>query len=154
MANVLVVYDSKYGNTKLVADKIVEGLKQVEGIESTSVYAKTVKPEKMADFDALLVGGPNHMGKPSRTIRRFVDELAKADLARKKVAVFDTYFGRQRNFEKAMKKLEKTVEAKLSGWELLAPGLSIKVTGIKGPIADGELSKCVDFGKRLASQLK
>jgi flavodoxin len=34
-----VVYDTKCGNTKLVAEKIVEGMMEVEGIETAiSVY--------------------------------------------------------------------------------------------------------------------
>ena len=34
LAKVFVVYDTKYGNTKLVAEKIVEGMSEVEGIET------------------------------------------------------------------------------------------------------------------------
>ena len=154
MTKVFVVYDSKYGNTKLVAEKIVEGIKEVEGIETAIGYVKEVNPEKLADYEAVLIGAPNHMGKPSRTISKFVDELAKLDLKTKQVAVFDTYFARPRNFEKAMKKLEKLISEKLPSWKLITSGLSIKVVGIFGPIADGELPKCIDFGKKIAHQLK
>ena len=94
------------------------------------------------------------MGKPSRTIRKFVDDIAKLDLKEKQFAVFDTYFVRPSNFEKAMKKLEKLTKEKLPSWKPMTPGLSVKVTGIKGPIADGELAKCIDFGKKIALQLK
>ena len=34
MAKVIVVYESKYGNTKLVAETIVEGVKEVSGVEA------------------------------------------------------------------------------------------------------------------------
>jgi flavodoxin len=34
LAKVFVVYDTKYGNTKLVAEKIVDGLREVEGTET------------------------------------------------------------------------------------------------------------------------
>jgi multimeric flavodoxin WrbA len=37
---VFVIYDSKYGNTKLAAENILEGIKQVEGIEAAIGYAK------------------------------------------------------------------------------------------------------------------
>ena len=154
MAKVFVVYDSQYGNTKRVAEKIAEGLKEVEGIEYSIGYVKQIRPEELADFDAILIGAPNHMGKPSRTIRKFVDDIAKLDLKVKQFAVFDTYFVRPSNFEKAMKKLEKLTKEKLPSWKPMTPGLSVKVTGIKGPIADGELAKCIDFGKKIALQLK
>ena len=154
MVKVFVVYDSKHGNTKLVAEKIVEGIKESEGIETAIGYAKNVDPSKLADYDAVLIGAPNHMGKPSRTISKFVNRLAKLDLKMKQTAVFDTYFVRQKNFEKAMKKLEKQISEKLPSWKLITHGLSIKVDTVYGPIADGELPKCVDFGKKIAQQLK
>jgi hypothetical protein len=53
-----------------------------------------------------------------------------------------------------MKKLEKIVEKKLPSINLVSPGLSVRVRGITGPVAEGELSKCVDFGKKIAGQLK
>jgi len=154
LAKVFVVYDSKYGNTKCVAEKIVEGIKEVEGIKYSISYVKQIKPEELADFDAILIGAPNHMGKPSRTIRKFVDDLAKLDAKAKQFAVFDTYYGRARNFEKAMKKLEKLIREKLPSWKPMTSGLSIKVINIMGPIADGELVKCMDFGNKIARQLK
>ena len=154
MIRVFVVYDTKYGNTKQVAEKIVEGINASGDIETAIGYVKEVNPTDLANYDAILIGAPNHMGKPTRTISKFVDELAKLDLKDKQVAVFDTYFQRQRNFEKAMKKLEKNVTKKLPSWKLLTAGLSIKVTGINGPIAEGELPKCVEFGKKIAEQLK
>jgi menaquinone-dependent protoporphyrinogen IX oxidase len=154
LTKVFVIYDTRYGNTKLVAENILEGMKEAEGIETTIGYVKEVNPAKLADYDAILIGAPNHMGKPSRTISKFVDELAKLDLKAKQVAVFDTYFGRPRNLEKAMKKLEKQISQKLPSWKLITSGLSIKVTGVNGPIAEGELPKCVDFGTKIAEQLK
>ena len=154
MVKVFVVYDSKYGNTKLVAEKIVEGIKESEGIETAIGYAKNVDPSKLADYDAVLIGAPNHMGNPSRTISKFVDKLARLDLKAKQVAVFDTYFVRQKNFEKAMKKLEKQISEKLPTWKLITHGLSIKVNSVYGPIADGELPKCVEFGKKIGKELR
>jgi hypothetical protein len=65
-----------------------------------------------------------------------------------------TYSGRIRTADRAVKKLEKTVEKKFPNLHLVSPGLSIRVNGIPGPIVEGELPKCVDFGKKIAHQLK
>jgi len=43
---------------------------------------------------------------------------------------------------------------KAPGLKLVVPGLSIKVDGMKGPITEGELSKCKEFGAKIATQLK
>ena len=46
------------------------------------------------------------------------------------------------------------VEKKLPNLKLISPSLSIRVQGIPGPIAEGELPKCKDFGRKIANQLK
>jgi len=154
MIKVFIVYDSKYGNTKKVAEEIAEGLKEAEGIETAISYVKDVNFEKVADADAIIVGAPNHMGNPSMTIKKFMDKLAKQNLKAKNIAFFDTYFAKKKNFEKAVKKMEKRMSEKRPDLKLLKPGLSIMVLDVTGPIAYGELPKCRDFGKRIASQLK
>ena len=62
MVKVFVVYDTKYGNTKLVSETIVEGMKEVKGIETAISDVEEVAIEKVADYDAILIGSPNHMG--------------------------------------------------------------------------------------------
>ena len=151
--NVLVAYDSKYGNTKLVAENILNGIREVEGIEATIGYVKEVDAEKVADYDVIFLGAPNHMGRPSRAIKKFVDNLAGFELKAKYVAVFGTYAGRIRPLDRAVKKMEKIVEKKLPNAKLISPSLSVRVNGVTGPIVDGELHKCVAFGKKIANQL-
>ncbi len=149
---VFVVYDTKWGNTKLVAETIVEGIKEVEGIETAISDVEEVDIEKVADSDAILIGSPNHMGGPVRGIKKFIDKLGKRDLQAKWAAVFDTQLGGNQ-FEKAAKKMEKRISEKIPRLKLIVPGLSIKVGGMKGPIVDGELPKCKEFGKKIANQL-
>ncbi|MGD0645892.1 MAG: flavodoxin domain-containing protein [Candidatus Bathyarchaeia archaeon] len=154
MVKVFVVYDSKYGNTKLAAESIVEGLREVEGIETAIGYAKEINVGKLADYDAIVLGAPNHMGRPSQTIKKFVNSLAEVNLKAKNVAVFGTYSGKVRNPDRAVKKLEKIAEKKLPSLKLISPSLSIRVKGIPGPLEEGELPKCKDFGRTIANQLK
>jgi len=152
LVKAFIVYDTKYGNTKLVAEKILEGMREIEGIETAISDVKEVELDKVADSDALLIGAPAHFGGPSRTISKFIDKLGKLELKAKWVAVFDTYLGE--DFEKAVKKMEKRIGEKVPGLQLITSGLSIRVGGMKGPIEDEELPKCKDFGKKIANQLK
>ncbi|MHA1904376.1 MAG: flavodoxin family protein [Candidatus Thorarchaeota archaeon] len=151
MAKVLVAYDTKYGNTKRVAELIAEGLRETESMDVTLFDIKHEDLESALEFEAILVGAPNHVGRPTRTFNKFIDQLAKKDHQAKQMAAFDTYMGG--DFEKAMKKMEKRAREKLPSVSILSPGLSIRVTGMKGPIDDSELPKCTEFGRRLASQL-
>jgi len=152
LAKVIVVYESKYGNTKLVAEKIIEGMRQVKGVEAVLSEVKEVDLSQIPSYDAILIGSPNHIGGPTRGVKKFIDKLGKLNLSGKLFAVFDTYLGK--DFEKAVKKMEKRINEKIPELKLIVPGLSIKVGDMKGPIVDEELPKCKEFGKKIADQLK
>ena len=154
MVRVFVAYDSKFGNTKRAAEKIMEGMRESEGVEIDIGNVKEIDIAKVANYDAIVLGGPNHMGRPSRTMKQFVERLAGLDLRAKKAAVFGTYSGNTRDPDRAVKKLEKMVEEKFPNLHLISPGLSIRVYGIQGPIVEEELSRCVDYGRKIAYQLK
>ena len=151
MSKAIIVYESKWGNTRLVAESIAEGMKEASGIPATLGEVKAVKLTDIGDFDTVLVGSPNHIGRATASIRKFIDKLGKISVEGKQAAAFDTYVGG--DFEKAVKKMEKQIREKVPGLKLIAPGLSIEVKAMKGPIADGELAKCRDFGVRIAEQV-
>ena len=151
MKKALIVYESKYGNTRLVAEKIAEGMSQVSEIETKLVELKDVNLKQLDEFDTILIGSPNHVGSPTRSIRKFIDKLSKSNIKNKKAAVFDTCLAS--DFEKAAKKMEQQIGAKVPGLTLVAPGLSIRVDGMKGPVTDGELPKCEEFGVRIANKV-
>jgi len=152
-ARVIIVYESKYGNTKLVAETIAEGMREVEGVETVVSEVKEVDLKKIPDYDAILLGSPTHIGEPTRGIKKFIDKLGKLPLEGKFFAAFGTYL-LGKSFEQATKKLEKRISEKVPGSKLAAPGLSIRVEGMKGPISEGELPKCKEFGNKIATQLK
>ena len=146
------VYESKYGNTRLVAETIAERLRGAKGTKADIAEFKEVDFGKVPEYDAILVGTPNHFGGPVGGAKKFVDELGKLRLEGKFGAAFDTYMGS--DFEKAVGKLEKRMGEKAPGLKLLAPGLSVKVAGMKGPIPEEELAKCKDFADKIVKQIK
>ncbi len=152
MLRVLLVFESRYGNTKRVAESIIEGINEVGGIEVSLKEFKEVDLKAIYDYDVILIGSPNHVGGPTRGIRGFIDKLGQLRLEGKKYAVFDTYMGK--DFEKAVKKMEKRISEKAPGLKRITAGLSIKVHGVKGPIEEGEISKFFAFGRNIAVQLK
>ena len=152
MAKVIVVYESKYGNTKLAAEIIVEGMNQVLGTAAELTELNGVDLTQIGEFDIVLLGSPNHMGGATRSIRKFIDKLGNINLEGKQAAVFDTYMGS--DFEKAAKKMEKQIGEKVPGLKIVAPCLSIRVDKMKGPISDGEIPKCKEFGIRIATLVK
>jgi menaquinone-dependent protoporphyrinogen IX oxidase len=151
MGKAIIVYESKYGNTRKVAEQIAEGMRQVRGTEVILAEVTEADLSRIDAFDAILIGSPNHVGRAMGSIRTFIDTLGKQNLANKKVAVFDTYIAK--NFEKALKKMEKQIKEKVPSLSLVAPGLSVRVDGMKGPVCEGELPKCREFGISIAKKI-
>jgi menaquinone-dependent protoporphyrinogen IX oxidase len=56
---VLVVYESMYGNTRVVASNIADGLRGTHEVTLVPVAAATA--DLVAEADLLVVGGPTHM---------------------------------------------------------------------------------------------
>lgn len=71
----VVVYESMYGNTRLVAEAIGEGLRPVHDV--VVVPVREAGPEVMADAQILVVGGPTHAhGMSRRRTRQSAAEMA------------------------------------------------------------------------------
>lgn len=146
----LVAYVSKYGNTKIVAGSIAEEMRRMGGIEATVVELKRVRIEDLGNYDLILIGGPTHFGGPTRRVTNFIETLSRRNVSGLSVAVFDTYLGT--DFEKSVKRMEEQIRSMVPGLKIIAPGLSIRVADMKGPIVEGELAKCKDFARRLLPQ--
>ena len=74
----LVVYESMYGNTYLVASNIADGLRS--DFEVTLVPVAEASSDLIADADLLVAGAPTHMhGMSSRSTRRIAAEAAAKD---------------------------------------------------------------------------
>ncbi|WXG46264.1 MAG: flavodoxin domain-containing protein [Candidatus Atabeyarchaeum deiterrae] len=147
----IIVYDSKYGNTKIVAEKISEGLRTVRGIQVELEKVQDVEINNMPKYDLIVIGSPNHMGGPSRPIRKFIDKLSELDLKNKVTAAFDTYIGK--DFQKTAKKIEEKLTRVVGKLKLMSLSLSIRVKGMKGPIDEDEIDKCVEFGRKLGEKI-
>lgn len=155
LVRVCIVYDTRYGNTKLVAETIGEGLRDVEGIQTAISDIESVDLESLEGHDAILIGSPNHYSGPTKGVQSFIDNLSGHNLEGKAYAVFDTFVGKDSDFflGKAARKIEKRIGEKVPDLKLLTTGLSIRVGGTKGPIVEGELPKCRDFGRKIGNQL-
>ncbi|MFX0010491.1 MAG: flavodoxin family protein [Candidatus Hermodarchaeota archaeon] len=151
--NVLIVYETNFGNTKKVAEIIAEGMNAVEQIEPEVLNVNDVEFNKVQDFDAIIIGSPTWGGNAPKSIRDFIDTLAKLPLNEKYYAVFDTN-NNLRFLSNLVRKLEKKISKKIPSLQKILPGLPVRVIGLKGPIAEGELSKCKDYGKELALNLQ
>jgi len=93
---IAVLFDSRYGNTKKLAEYMAEKI-QASGNEVSLFRTKKTKAKELLAFqpEALLVGGPTHMGKPALTLRKYIKKLGKNGHSSTihKAAVFNCYTG-------------------------------------------------------------
>ena len=76
MGNVLVLYDSKTGNTAKMAEYVAEGAGWVEGSDVRLLNVKDAAKEDILWADGLAVGSPTNLGLVSWPMKKFWDELS------------------------------------------------------------------------------
>ncbi|MGQ9468629.1 MAG: flavodoxin family protein [Nitrososphaerales archaeon] len=148
MQKVIVVYSTVYGNTKTVAEAIFEAIKERK-IKAECKSVKELKPEELANFDVILLGSPTHRGSVSADMKEFLGKLKKVGLKGKSGAAFDTRYADVK--KGAIEVLEKSMRE--LGINIILSGQPIIIMGAKGPIAEGELSKCKNFGKLITERV-
>ena len=85
----LIVYDSSYGNTKKVAEKIEETLKE-SGMEVDLFKVKNIKRFNAKDYNFLVIGSPTRFGTMSFGTRFFLGRVKSKEWMNKPFAAFDT----------------------------------------------------------------
>jgi hypothetical protein len=76
----VVVYESMYGNTHLIAEAVAAGMREAEDTEVVVVAVDAAFPAVLADADLLVVGGPTHVHGLSReSTRKAAAEAAEKD---------------------------------------------------------------------------
>jgi flavodoxin len=149
LAKAIVVYDTKYGNTKKVAEDITSGI-EGEGIEVTLKAVKDTTSNEVTQYDLFVIGAPTHIGNAKKDTKKFLKKLKGTNLSSVKFAAFDT---RLNNAPKgATIKIEKLLTE--LGATKVADGLAIAVTGMKGPLEDASEEKSKSFGSELAKKIK
>ena len=73
MAKALVIYYSQSGNTKKMAESVVEGIKK-EGLQVVLKEVKDIEAEELLQFDAIIIGSPTYYGTMAAEIKRLFDD--------------------------------------------------------------------------------
>jgi len=91
MAKALVVYASRTGNTKKIAELIAEGMR-IAGMEVEVVDAATVKNQaQLEGFDAYVFGSATYHGEMMPVMKQFLFVAEKAKLAGKCGGAFGAF---------------------------------------------------------------
>jgi len=76
MAGALIVYYSRTGNTRKMAELIAEGVKN-EGVAVTVKDVKDVSAAELPNYDAIAFGSPTYYGTMAAEIKKLLDDSVK-----------------------------------------------------------------------------
>jgi len=150
MKRVVIIYDTKFGNTERLANALAEGLKE-QGVEVDCVKVGAVEVSRLADYDLLVVGGPTHAFGISKPMKDFIEKLKNVDLRGKKAFAFDTRL-KSRIAGSAAKGIEKHLER--LGMSIVKPHSSAIVKGAEGPLEEGIEKKFKQIGAEMANLVR
>ena len=144
-----IIYDSKFGNNKQIADSI--GTLFESGNQLEIGHAKDLSPESVikSNPDLLIFGGPTRIGQISGVIKRWIkkfDNLQTENVSNlKKAAAFATHLP-DYNVIPKWDEFLKTLHIS----ELIYPEvLDITVKDLKGPREMDAQNKIEDFVEKL-----
>jgi flavodoxin len=143
----LVVYDSIYGNTEIVARAIGEAI----GDEVEVLRVVQVAEINLESVDLLVIGSPTHGALPTEAVRGLLDKIGAPTRDGARAATFDTrltwgFLERWGGF--AAPKMAETLREK--GWTLAGEPGGFFVKGLKkGPLKRGEAERAAAWAKGL-----
>ncbi|MEM3090714.1 MAG: NAD(P)H-dependent oxidoreductase, partial [Candidatus Bathyarchaeia archaeon] len=77
MAKILIVYDSKTGNTEKMAFAVAEGAKKVGGVEVVVKKVDQATLDDLLSADGIIIGSPTYYGQMSAKLKALIDESVK-----------------------------------------------------------------------------
>jgi flavodoxin len=148
--NVLVIYDSTYGNTEGIAQAIADALADAGSVRL--LRANKVQPSDLQDVDLLVLGCPTHKRRPTPAIEAFLTCTAPTSLSQVSAAAFDTRYHRPRLLTgSAAGRLAKSLRK--AGASVDVPSQSFFVLSREGPLEEGELERATAWAHEILETL-
>ena len=145
---VLVVYDSKWGNTESIAKAVAAGI----GKNAKPITVDDLETIKRETIDFLIIGSPVIGGKPTKLIQEYVKGIPQILNKKVRVATFDTRMTTKFAQKFGFAAVRIADELKAQGNTLISEPMGFVVIGQKGPLAEGELERASKWGKDLTKK--
>ena len=155
----LILFRSHYGNTKKVAESIVQQITKM-GHEAVFQDVRQKLPD-LQDLDFVMIGSPTRFARADGKAKRVLKELRKKDFTDTPVAIFDTFGpvpAAPEELEKSKKWLYPGAAGNMhqvaeeQGLNVYHETLRCEVQGgMKGPLAEHQLEKAASFTEEFLS---
>jgi NAD(P)H dehydrogenase (quinone) len=152
MPRILIIYDSKTGNTEEMAFAVAEGIKSIGTVEVEVTKVNHTKLEDLEKADGIIIGSPTYYGDVSAKIKDLIDRSVDihGNLEGKVGAAFTSSGGTASGAETTILSILKA---------MLIHGMIIQgrpktehygAASVKSPNKD-ELLSCRDLGVKTAN---
>lgn len=154
MATLVIIYDSKTGNTEKMAKSIAGGAKSVDGVNV--LIKKLGEPFSIRildEADAIILGAPAHYAHVTSEMRNFLADIKDEDAARRlklkgKIgAVFGSY-----GWDGGVAMERLAVEMKNLGIKVESPVLAQVPPLPHSSPNEKSLKECQELGKTIAKK--
>lgn len=143
MPKVVIIYDTRSGNTGAMAKAVEVGMKEA-GVEAVSKRTVIAKADDPTNVDAVILGAPTYHHDLIGPMKTFLFQMEKADLKGKVGAAFGSY-GWSGESVQMMTDTMKHV----FGMKVIEPGLKT----LRRPSENG-LEQCQGFGRTVVAKIK
>lgn len=152
----IILYESFFGNTRLIAEAIGKSLKKNHEVQVLNVT--NINWYNIAKSELLIVGSATRGFRPCPDTKLFLNSIPPNGLNGKKVAAFDTRISLPEIESKALRLLVKTggYAAKHIAKALIKKGGNLViheegflVKGEKGPLVDGEPERAASWAEQI-----
>ncbi|MCJ7793365.1 NAD(P)H-dependent oxidoreductase [Candidatus Bathyarchaeota archaeon] len=152
MPKILVVYDSKSGNTETMALAVAKGAEQAGDLEVTVKRAEETKNSDLLVADGIIMGSPTYFGQMSAKLKTLIDESVKVhkELTGKVGGAFTSSGGTASGAETTLLSI---VQAMLIHGMIVQGRADDKHYGVAvtGAPKKRDLAECEKLGKRVAA---
>jgi flavodoxin len=141
----LVIYDSVYGNTEIIA-------RAISGAIPGEVQVQRVDQVKAGDWetaDLLIIGSPTHGALPTEAVQGLLEKIGGPVREGAQAAVFDTRltWGFLPRFGFAAPKMADALSEK--GWTLAGEPEGFFVKGLKTKLKRGEAERAAAWAREI-----
>ncbi len=155
MVKVLVVYDSKTGNTEKMALAVAKGAEQASDVEVTVKKAGQTSLDDLLAADAIVMGSPTYFGQMSAKLKALIDESVKVHkkLAGKVGAAFTNSGGTASGAETTLLSILQAmlIHGMVVSGNAAGRHYGVAVAGAPKP---KDLEHCEELGRKVATLAK
>ena len=143
MSKVLIVYATRSGETRKIADLIAEGIR-FSGVEALVKDVKDIKSEKdLQGYDALVLGSPTYHGGMLKSMETLLFMAEKAELEKKIGGAFGAFGWSGEALVRIFDTMKNIFKMNMTGDALR----------LKSSSLGGGLQMAQDYGREIAKKL-